>query len=314
MPVLILQAGVSISLLVAALSFIDGTTIPILMRDIQGWLFVIVFFLSLTQILLVTYRLQTLMQAVNFRVGFLSLLVKNSISLVANLLFINVISGIVARNIAIARSREDVRQLTLISIYEKLMVFVVLALFSIPGIFVLLIESSHQRDLRFATWTVSLVVQSIMLFFIIYITVKPYALRHIVGPRFRELVGEDWKTFVQPRIFTRSVGISIVSHLLLLSAYVVSALALQIDLPLIVLTAVACVVSLVASFPVSIGGWGVREVTSVFLIGVVGGTAEQAVSMSVCVGLISLVSAGTCIVGGAFCSLFKKPPSEIEVA
>lgn len=63
------------------------------------------------------------------------------------------------------------------------------------------------------------------------------------------------------------------------------------------LVAMAAIVSFGASIPVSFGGWGLREVAAVYVLGLAGVAADVALSASIFVGLLSI--AGVLLLAGA---------------
>lgn len=54
------------------------------------------------------------------------------------------------------------------------------------------------------------------------------------------------------------------------------------------IVSVAFIVSFLASLPVSFGGWGLREVSSMFFVAYLGGAAEAGLAASLFIGLISM--------------------------
>ncbi|HWP20645.1 MAG TPA: lysylphosphatidylglycerol synthase transmembrane domain-containing protein [Burkholderiaceae bacterium] len=70
-----------------------------------------------------------------------------------------------------------------------------------------------------------------------------------------------------------------------------AARALGQDIPLWALTAAAVPIFLMATLPVSFGGWGTREATAVLCLGVFGVPAHAAVTMSVIYGIYPLLQA-----------------------
>lgn len=63
------------------------------------------------------------------------------------------------------------------------------------------------------------------------------------------------------------------------------------------LFAMAAIVSFGASIPISFGGWGLREVAAVYVLGLAGVAADVALSASIFVGLLSI--AGVLVLAGA---------------
>lgn len=87
----------------------------------------------------------------------------------------------------------------------------------------------------------------------------------------------------------RSVMVSIAIQLCTMAAYVIAAKALQPDIPMADLSAAAAVVMLAASLPISLAGWGVREVSAVLALGAIGMPPEKALVVALLVGIGALV-------------------------
>jgi len=87
-----------------------------------------------------------------------------------------------------------------------------------------------------------------------------------------------------------SVGITLIGQLLVLGAFVVGIEAIHLGIGWITLFFAAAVISFAASFPVTVNGWGIRELTAVYVLGWLGISAADAVAVSV---LIVLPASGS---------------------
>lgn len=99
----------------------------------------------------------------------------------------------------------------------------------------------------------------------------------------------------------------ILAFLVLFSATVPSA-------PVVSMLAAAAMVSFAASMPISVGGWGLREVAAVYVLGKFGIPAAEALAISIIVGLLStvavlLVAAG---ISGMHTKVDAEPHSEVD--
>ncbi|RFP78624.1 hypothetical protein DY262_11010 [Hydrogenophaga borbori] len=95
------------------------------------------------------------------------------------------------------------------------------------------------------------------------------------------------------RVFSASLetlGITVIGHALIVAAFVVAFSAVGVDLSPMQLLAAAAIVSFAASLPLSVGGWGVRELASVMVLGGLGVDAATAMAGSVAVGLCSTLA------------------------
>ena len=81
---------------------------------------------------------------------------------------------------------------------------------------------------------------------------------------------------------------ALVQHLLRVGVLAALAAALGTGIPVATLFALTPAALLVAMVPMSIGGWGVRELTFVYFLGTAGVSAESALSLSVAFGLLRM--------------------------
>ena len=81
---------------------------------------------------------------------------------------------------------------------------------------------------------------------------------------------------------------ALTQHLLRVGVLGSLAIALGLGIPLATLFALTPAALLVAMVPMSIGGWGVRELTFVYFLGTAGVSAEAALSLSVAFGLLRM--------------------------
>ena len=109
------------------------------------------------------------------------------------------------------------------------------------------------------------------------------------------------------RVFSRAnlarvmliAGLTLAGQLLMLGCFVVGILAVSQGISIASLFAASAIISLAASMPISVGGWGVREVAAVYVLGNLGIPAVDALAMSVmaglCATLVTLASAPFCL-------------------
>jgi uncharacterized membrane protein YbhN (UPF0104 family) len=98
------------------------------------------------------------------------------------------------------------------------------------------------------------------------------------------------KNFVRQCL--RLIGLTFVVQLPVMGAYVVTAHILSPQTSISSLVAASAVVMFAASVPVSLGGWGVREMSAVVALGTIGVEARDAVLAAVIVGAGSMIATG----------------------
>jgi len=99
-----------------------------------------------------------------------------------------------------------------------------------------------------------------------------------------------------------AASITLLGQSLVLGAFVLAGYGLVPQIGFWNLLAAAAVTSFAASLPISVNGWGVREIAAVFAFGAVGIPASAALSISILVGLSS-----TAVVLATFLYVLKNP-------
>jgi glycosyltransferase 2 family protein len=94
-----------------------------------------------------------------------------------------------------------------------------------------------------------------------------------------------------PLAFMKTLGYAMTAHLCYCLYTYVLAMSLGIEISLLECVILMPLVLLMITLPISIGGWGVREVGMVGLLGVVGVPKEAALTLSIEQGLISMAVA-----------------------
>ncbi|HEX5425727.1 MAG TPA: lysylphosphatidylglycerol synthase transmembrane domain-containing protein [Candidatus Acidoferrales bacterium] len=87
----------------------------------------------------------------------------------------------------------------------------------------------------------------------------------------------------------RTVASSLLVQLPMMMAYVILAHALSPSISINDLAAAACLVMFAASVPISLAGWGIREMSAVFALGAIGMGTGNAVLTAIIVGAGSLI-------------------------
>lgn len=89
--------------------------------------------------------------------------------------------------------------------------------------------------------------------------------------------------------FLEIAAITLAGQLLMLSCFMLGFHSVAPEVDPLSLFAASAVVSFAASLPISIGGWGVREMASVFVLQLFGVPASNAIAVSILIGLFSML-------------------------
>jgi uncharacterized membrane protein YbhN (UPF0104 family) len=101
-------------------------------------------------------------------------------------------------------------------------------------------------------------------------------------------------------------GLTLVGQILVLGSFVLGILAISPNTPFLYALSSAAIIALAASMPVTINGWGVRELAAVYVLGKLGVSPADAVTVSVVIGLCS-----TLVIIAAVPFSFRKRPTSL---
>jgi uncharacterized membrane protein YbhN (UPF0104 family) len=103
-------------------------------------------------------------------------------------------------------------------------------------------------------------------------------------------IANDFKLLVVPNASTASAWFAaLAQHLLRVGVLASLAKGLGLGIPLATIFAFTTAALLLAMVPISFGGWGIREIAFVYLLGAAGVRAEAALSLSIAFGLLRVL-------------------------
>jgi uncharacterized membrane protein YbhN (UPF0104 family) len=100
---------------------------------------------------------------------------------------------------------------------------------------------------------------------------------------------EIWR----PELFgraARSLAISVAIQLCTIAAYLVAAHELAPNIRIVDVAAASAIVMLAASLPISLAGWGIRELSAILALGAIGMPSEKALVVALLVGTLSFAA------------------------
>jgi uncharacterized protein (TIRG00374 family) len=105
-----------------------------------------------------------------------------------------------------------------------------------------------------------------------------------------ERIAGDFRMLLLPTAPIATAWLAaLVQHLLRVATLACLAAGLRLGIPFAVLFAFTPAALLMAMLPISLGGWGVRELTFVYFLGAAGIGAEAALSLSIAFGLLRVI-------------------------
>lgn len=235
-----------------------------------------VFILFLINSFVVIFRYWRVLRHFGYFVDFASV-VKASVSgNIASLLMVPLVGQVAGRQMILNKAGVTAAENAAIAAYERFVVGSLSGLLALLGGAFILSSRIEEYINSLPFLEISLIVVASLVIF----------LRFLIGVRERLILRRllSFKSFVNA---AEVYLVTVFSSFLVLSCFY---LLLDFVLPevdyLTVLSA-AAIVSFLAGLPVSFGGWGLREVSSIYFVSFLGGTAAGALAASVLLGLIS---------------------------
>jgi uncharacterized membrane protein YbhN (UPF0104 family) len=195
--------------------------------------------------------------------------------LIASLFLINVVGSVLGRQVVLRAMGVSAALSTFVSGYERLILALIGGLLPLWG--GMFLAGGHLLDdlfKRLPPMIVALILVGVGVLQSSRSSFEKDMLQRLRNPQRIMEVSEI-------------VGISALSQLIDIYVYWVLLSSTGFDLPFWKVTAAAAMVSFAASVPISVNGWGVREISAIYVIGLLGVDASSPTALSVAVGLLN---------------------------
>jgi hypothetical protein len=200
----------------------------------------------------------------------------------AGALFFQIAGQLMARGLIAGRGGVPFAAVVIITAYERFTAAIVSALFALSGAFfifgnVYLDQSSGGAELlKILAGLIAATTAGALMGYgrVAARTITPLLTRH----------------FTQ-RCLT-IIGLTLLVHIPMQTAYIVAAHTLSPQTSIANLVAVSAIVMFATGVPVSLAGWGMREMSAVVGLGAIGVPAHAALTAAVTIGFSSLLVAG----------------------
>lgn len=271
----VVSLAVSLALIVFVLTEIDFADILVRYRELSVQAVLLVFLALAGNLLVVSWRLHRILTHFGTLLPFWTAFRANVSGLVASLVMISLVGSVLGRQMVLRHAGVGAPVVAAISGYERILLTIVGGALFLAGALALIGAaglSAMLADLPVVPMTLALVLAG---GFTIALSRSPFELDLLRRLRARRNVYR----------MTEIVGITLAGQALVLSTYVVAITALGYAGGILPLLAAAAIVSFAASLPISVNGWGIREVASIFAFGFLDIPAADAVAASVLVGI-----------------------------
>lgn len=309
-PKLLAKAFITGLLLWVALRSVNVAALSRLLAGVDpGWAalaLVLTLLIIMSDALLLSAVLRMFERSMSFRTAFLYSLVGWFFSNVAP----STVGGDVFRGVQLARVGIPAGAAIRVILSQRLLSFATLVLVMASGFPIALKALGEGRDVFLLASVLSVSLGAlVVLFLVAHVAAGPELEHRPFFRRLRTLSGDFGRLLVPSSRNAGAWAAALAQHLLRVAVLACLGRALGLDIGFAILFAFAPAALLVAMLPVSLGGWGVREISFVYLLGAVGYNREAALALSITFGLLRLAVGA---IGGAAWSLLGDTHYRIE--
>jgi len=281
-----LGAIVSISLTIAVfylvLSKVDVSTLSSLIAAFPAERLLTVSGFLLIGAALSAWRLQLIAKDLGYRLTALDAIATLGWSQIVGSLFFQILGQLAARGALLARRGMPVAATVTLTVYERAAAAAVSLLLAIGGgwyVFGRITLDIQQGGLSFLKIIAGLLIATTAGAWLAW------------GAKALS-AGRRTLNIEAARSIARNVVVSFFIQSATMAAYVVAANTVAPTVALTDLGAASAVVMLAASLPISLAGWGIRELSAVFALGAIGVSPQGALTVALLIGVISLLVVG----------------------
>ncbi len=271
--------AITLSLMILAAVFLLVNPGPALasIREISIHTLLLCLALILVNLLLVSFRLQRMLRHFGNNLPFSMAFHATLSGLVASLFLINIVGSVVGRQMVLRSAGVSPALSTFISGYERLILALVGGALAVWG-GMALIGSSILDDLFKGLPIVPMIIA---------LCVVSVGVAMTATSSFEKSLLSRLRHPARLLEATEIVVVAALSLVLNMYIYTVVLSSMGFSLPLWKVMAASAMVSFAASLPISVNGWGVREISSIYAFGLLGVDAPSATAASIVVGLLN---------------------------
>ena len=255
------------------------------------WVVMLVLTLFAANLSVVSYRLGRLLRYFGVNVSYSRSLQASLQGYFASLFFISLFGQVAGRYAALRQYGAPPVFIASLTAVEKAVLFMVSGGLALWGAAWLLDSSEVAIFLGKVSFTQIIIAVMLSVFASLWYGKASIEVKLFNVMRSQKSIGHIFEVF----------AITLVAQLLVVSAFVVGTMGLSPEIDIVDLIAAAAITSFAASLPISVNGWGVREVAAIYAFGYVGVPASSALAISILVGLCS-----TAVVLAAYPYALKK--------
>ncbi len=235
-----------------------------------------VFILFFLNSFVVMFRYWRVLGHFGYVVDFTSV-VKASVSgNIASLLMVPLVGQVAGRQVILNKAGITAAENAAIAAYERFLVGSLSGLLALLGGAFMFSSRMDEYMKAVPFLEIALIVAASLVIF----------LRFLIGAREKLILSRlvSFKTLINA---AEVCLVTVFSSFLVLSSFYLLLGFVLPEVDYLTVLSAAAIVSFLAGLPVSFGGWGLREVSSIYFVSFLGGTAAGALAASVLLGLIS---------------------------
>lgn len=272
---------VSFGILALAFSYVDTEKAIGAVSHVEAKTFFFMVSIFLVNIILVNLRLQKLLAFFGQQLSFEILLRATLLSFLGSLLLGSFFGQAMGRQAALRDYNVPPETISAITTIERIITVLIGGLLCLGGFFWIFKASEfwsllNKTNIASLAYTIPLCLGLILF---------ADSQKNRSGRTF-------WTLFSFKKIweFIKIIGVSCASQFLTFIAFIIITLEVAPNTELFALIAAITIIVFAASIPISINGWGVRELTSIAILGEIGISAASALVISVSVGICANIS------------------------
>lgn len=249
------------------------------------------------------FRFKVIASEIKHPIGFRPAMAAVAAGSLAGAVFFQIAGQLMARGVIAARGGVPFAAVVVITAYERVTAAIVSALFALGGAFfifgnVYLDQSSGGAELiKIIGGLVAATSAGALLGYgrMAVRTITPVLTRHFV------------------RRCLAVIGLTLLVHVPMQAAYVIAAHNLSPQTSIASLIAASAIVMFATSVPISLAGWGMREMSAVVGLGAIGVSAHAALTTAIIIGIGSTLIVGMIAAVSLPGSNGKKPPVQAQL-
>ena len=260
-------------------------------RHLDGFMWGTALSFMVMQVFALAFRWQYLVNSGSHKIDYIDSLQITLARLLANFIFIASISGVFVRIGLTAQHGFSVVKTVCAAVIDRLLTLaalVILAALILPFL-------SRYVDID-AGGLYEMMVIGLSVFIVLAFIFSPLFFRHVLKDRI--LANRKYASSLnyirslgsKPSLMAKILAVSLLGQLFYFVAVYFLAIATDAHPNILALLTILPAMTLVASLPISFGGWGVREGAFVYGLGLLGVPMETAFLISIQIGIMSMLT------------------------